>query len=281
VNERTAKTAVITGAGSGLGRAMALAWAARGWKIGAADLDGERAEETVGMVKRAGGDGEAFLCNVRNLMEVQAMADHFFSSWGEVGLLANNAGVGDAGLVGEVLIENWERIVETNLWGVIHGCHAFIPRMKEQGRGHIVNTASAAGFCNFPEMGTYNLVKAAVISLSETLRVELAPSNIGVTVLCPAFFSSNLGDALTYTDEAQKKLLDVVFSRAKLTADEVARNMVRAVSRNKLYVVPGTDAKVLWFVKRLAPSLFIERLAKVYAREGSLMDALKHMDRKR
>lgn len=280
MDERTSKTAIITGAASGLGRAMSLAWASRGWKIGVADVDGEAAEETLQMVKRAGGDGEVFLCNVRNLSEVQAMANHFFDSWGQVGVLANNAGVVDAGLVGDILIESWERIIETSLWGVIYGCHAFIPRMKKQRSGHILNIGSAAGFGNFPEMGSYNLVKAAVISLSETLRVELAPYGIGVTVACPAFFRSDLGRTLTYTDESLKKLCNVLISKSKLTADEVAGHIVRAVSKNKLYAIPGVDAKGVWFAKRLAPSFVVSMLAKTYAQEGSMTGVLKRLDRK-
>ena len=263
-----------------MGRAMSLAWASWGWKIGVADVDGEAAAETVQMVKRAGGDGEVFLCNVRNLSEVQAMADHFFSSWGTVGLLVNNAGVADAGRVGEVLIESWERIIETSLWGVIYGCHAFIPRMQGQRSGHILNIGSSAGFSSFPEMGSDNLVKAAVISLSETLRVELAPHGIGVTVACPTFFASGLGRTLTYTDESLKQLNDALFSKAKLTAEEVAEYIVRTVSKNKLYAIPGVDAKGVWFAKRLAPSLVVSMLAKAYAQEGSMIGVLKRLDRK-
>lgn len=110
-------SAVITGAASGLGRALALAWAERGWKIGVADVNEERARETLEMVREAGGSGEALSCNVRNPEDVRAMADHFFDSWGGVGVLVNNAGVADVGHMGEVKVESCQRIIETNLWG--------------------------------------------------------------------------------------------------------------------------------------------------------------------
>jgi len=124
------------------------------------------------------------------------------------------------------------------------------------------------------------LVKAAVISLSETLRVELAPHGIGVTVACPTFFASGLGRTLTYTDESLKQLNDALFSKAKLTAEEVAEYIVRTVSKNKLYAIPGVDAKGVWFAKRLAPSLVVSMLAKAYAQEGFIIGVLKRLDRK-
>ena len=184
------KNVVITGAASGLGRALALAWAREGWKIGIADIDTDGAAQTLTMVEQAGGTGEIFRCNVRNLEEIEAMADHFFASWGSVGVIVNNAGVADVGCVGDIHIENWERMLDTSLWGVIYGCHAFIPRMKEQGGGYIVNTSSAAGLICLPHMAPYNVAKAGVISLSETLKCELSSSGIGVTVICPTFFNT-------------------------------------------------------------------------------------------
>ena len=135
---KAVKTAVITGAAYGLGKAYALEWARSGWRIGLVDIAAEEAERTLDEVRRAGGSGEVYVCDVSSLEEVQAMADDVFSAWGEVGLLINNAGVFGAGSVGDVAMEDWRRIIAINFWGVVHGCHAFIPRMREQGFGHIV-----------------------------------------------------------------------------------------------------------------------------------------------
>jgi len=248
-----ARTAVITGAASGFGRAMSVAWAEKGWKIGIADIDMEGAGKTLEMVEGAGGTGEVFNCNVRKLEDVQAMADHFFESWGEVGVVMNNAGVVDVGYVGDILIEDWERIIETSLMGVIYGCHAFVPRMKEHGRGHVVNTASLAGIASLPEMAPYNVVKAGTISLSETLRTELAPYGIGVTVICPSFFNTNLLSDMTCTDEWERDFSQATFTSARMTADEIAGMVVRAVERNRFYVLPQPSAKFLWLMKRMFP----------------------------
>ena len=128
-------TAVITGASSGIGRALSVALSKEGWRIGIVDVDQDGAERTRELVEKVGGKGEVFRCNVRKVEEVMAAADHFFDSWGEVGMLVNNAGIGGGGYVGEIPLKDWEAVVETDLWGVIYGCHAFIPRMKAQGGG--------------------------------------------------------------------------------------------------------------------------------------------------
>jgi NAD(P)-dependent dehydrogenase (short-subunit alcohol dehydrogenase family) len=258
------RTAVITGAGSGLGRAMALTLAREGFKVGAADIDLEGARETVEMVRRAGSEGEAIRCDVRSLEEVQAMADHFFDAWGEVGIIANNAGVADVGYVGDIPLHCWQRIMETSLWGVIYGCHAFLPRMKASGAGHVINTGSAAGFMNLPEMAPYNIVKAGVISLSETLRVELTPFKVGVTVLCPSFITTNLDKTATVTDPWQGELVTALFENAKVTPEEISEAMLKAVKRNRLYVVPQFTPRWGWRLKRLNPGAFTAGFAAAY-----------------
>ena len=181
------KRAAITGAGSGLGRALSLELAKQGWRILVADIQEERAQETLHLVTQAGGSGEAFCCDVTAKNQVAAMADKVFREWGGVDLLINNAGVSMAGFVGRSPLENWQWIVDIDLWGVIYGCHYFIPQMKKMGVGHIVNIASNAGISSLPEMAAYNVAKAGVISLSETLRSELAPYNMALLQYAPHF----------------------------------------------------------------------------------------------
>lgn len=258
------KTAVITGAGSGIGRAMALAWARDGFKVGITDINIDGARETLEMVRRAGSDGDAMLCDVRSIEDVQAVADYFFETWGKVGILVNNAGVADAGYVGDIPLENWERTINTSLWGTIYGCHAFVPRMKVQGAGYIVNTASAAGLMNMPEMAPYNVVKAGIISLSETLRVELASHGIGVTVLCPSFIRTNLCDTVTCTDEWQTEFVDALFRYARVTPEEVADCTLKAVKKKRMYVVPQFTPKWGWRLKRLNPGAFTAGFSAAY-----------------
>ena len=249
-----ARTAVITGAGSGLGRAIALELAGRGWSVGVSDIDGECSLEALALVEDAGGTGCAFTCDVRSPGEVLEMAGHFKRAFGTVGLLVNNAGVAGGGLVGDIPVDDWHRIVDTNLWGVIHGCHAFVPVMKAQGRGHILNVASFAGIMCLPEMAPYNVAKAGVISLSETLRSELAAHHIGVTVACPTFFNTNLMASMSCTEEFQAEFARSAFENAKLTTDEVARAILGGADRNRLYVFPQPSARFAWASKRLSPS---------------------------
>jgi NAD(P)-dependent dehydrogenase (short-subunit alcohol dehydrogenase family) len=260
------KRVVITGAASGLGRSLALALARKGCRIGVVDIDTEGAGETLDMVVRAGGSGEIYELDVRVVIDVEAMAAHFFEEWGGVDLLINNAGVAVTGFVGDIPTENWEWIMAINFWGMVYGCQAFIPRMKERGGGHIMNVASAAGLLCLLEMSPYNTSKAAIIALSETLRSELAPAGIGVTVLCPMFFDTHLLDSMKYTDEFETEFAHATFENARMTSDQVAETAVKAIERGKLYCVPQLSGRIFWALKRLNPGLYHESLASINRR---------------
>lgn len=251
------KTAVVTGAASGLGRSLCVELARDGWKLGMVDINIAGAEETLALVERAGGTGEPYICDVRSFEEVQAMADHFLGAWGKVGMLFNNAGLGAGGNVGEIPIEEWRRTVDTDLWGVIHGCHAFIPAMKRARAGHIVNTGSIGAFIGLPEIAPYSVSKAGVIALSETIRSELAPFNVGVTVVCPSFFKTNIIDTMATTDDWHRQVLEVAFESAKMSCDELACRVLRAAEKNRLYVFPQASAKLTWYQKRFVPTTTI------------------------
>jgi len=255
------KRAVITGAASGLGRALALALAAEGWTIGIGDCDIEGAREALAMVERAGGRGDTFLVDTRDPQQVKEMAGYFWDKWDGVDLLVNNAGVVAAGFVGEIPLEEWKRAVDTNFLGMLYGCHEFIPRMKARGGGYILNVASAAGFASLQEMAPYNTTKAAVISLSETLRGELAPHNIGVTVLCPSFFKTHLLDTATFSDEWEPEFAHACFDYARMDAGRIAQKTLKGLKRRKLYVVPQPQAKLIWLMKRFTPTLFHVNMA--------------------
>jgi NAD(P)-dependent dehydrogenase (short-subunit alcohol dehydrogenase family) len=256
VKELEGKRAVITGAGSGLGRALSLALMREGCRVGIADIDQAGAAETLGLVEKAGGRGEACPVDVTDPDSVKDMADRFEREWGGVDLLVNNAGIAVAGLVGDMPLEDWRRIVAVNLMGVVHGCHEFIPRMSKQGGGHIVNVASFAGIGNLAEMAGYNVTKAAVISLSETLKMELAPQRIGVTVVCPLFFNTGLIDDLHSTDPFQEEFARACFRCSRTSAEEVAAKVVEAVRRNRFYLIPQRSGKVFWALKRVSPPAF-------------------------
>jgi NAD(P)-dependent dehydrogenase (short-subunit alcohol dehydrogenase family) len=255
------KRAVITGAASGLGRSLALLLASSGCRLGIADISTEKAERTLREVHQRGGRGEIYPLDVSKPKEVESMAAHFFDAWGGVDLLFNNAGVAAAGCVGDIPLEDWKWIVGINFWGVVYGCHSFIPRMKAQGHGTIVNTASAGGFLPLPEMAPYNASKAAVVSLSETLRSELAPHNIRVTVICPTFFNSDLDRSLRCTDEFEREAADTAIRNARMNADAVARATIEAIDRGDLYVVPQLTGRIHWLQRRLFPTGYVNGLA--------------------
>ncbi len=255
------KSAVITGAASGLGRSLALALARKGCRIGVVDIDTGGAEETLEMVKGAGGSGEIYFLDVSVPKDWEVMAEHFFCNWGGVDLLVNNAGVVSAGIVGDIPLEDWEWIFSVNFWGMLYGCHTFIPRMKEQGGGHIMNVASSAGILSMMEMAPYNTTKAAVVSLTETLKMELAPDGIGVTVLCPMFFNTHLLDGMRYTDKFETDFAHTTFEYARMTSEKVAEASLQAIEKGRLYCIPQASGRVYWAIKRLNPDTFHGSLA--------------------
>jgi len=255
---------VVTGGGSGLGREICLAMARRQGRILVADVHLQRAKETVALIKEAGGEGEAFTCDVKDAEQVEALAEKADELWGGTDFLVNNAGVAGAGPVGEYPLDDWNWLLGINLQGVIHGCHFFIPRMIQQGQGAILNVASAAGFVSLPDMAAYNVSKAGVIALSETLYAELAAKNIAVTVLCPSFFKTNLLESMRSVRPLQRQLAEKAFKRSKWTAEEVAYVAIDHLERKSLYCLPQADARWQWRIKRLIPQFFMKRLPKLY-----------------
>jgi NAD(P)-dependent dehydrogenase (short-subunit alcohol dehydrogenase family) len=185
---------VITGAGSGLGRSLALRYARERWHVGIADLVPERAEAVVAEIRAGGGTAEPFHVDVGNDASVETLRDDVLARLGGVEHLYNNAGVAAAGSLVDTPIDDWRWMLDLNVLSVVRGCRAFLPAMTKQRGGHIVNTASFAGIACAGGMTSYSAAKSAVIALSESLRAELAlgDSGVGVSVVCPTFFRTNL-----------------------------------------------------------------------------------------
>ena len=262
---------VVTGAGSGLGRSISLVFAREGWIVGVSDINLEAAAETVRLIKEAGGGALACYVDVSDPASIEKMAAYYYEEWGGVDLLVNNAGIANVGMCGGVTPDDWKQVIEINQLGMIYGCHSFIPRMKEQGGGHIVNVSSAGGFVCLPQMAPYNTSKAAVVALSETLKSELAPFNIDITVLCPTFFKTNLIHGMKYTDDFQLEYTEAAFNNTRITSDMVAESLLKAVRKRKLYCIPQFTGKSLWFLKRLCPSGYHKCLALLYKNGGEKM----------
>ena len=253
----------ITGAGSGLGRALALRTVARAMAAGqtasifVTDIDGGRADETADLVQKAGGTAEAWAFDVRNADAFEAAAKKAEAAFGGIDVVVNNAGVASAGAIGAASLEDWRFTVDVNLWGPIHGCHVFAPRLRAQGHGSVLNVASAAGFGATAEMAAYNTTKAGVIALSETLYVELRPAGVHVSVLCPTFFKTRLLEDFRGATPRLRRFGEKMFARSKFSADDIAEAALVGLQQKKLHILPMPDARAVWRLKRLAPQSYL------------------------
>lgn len=250
-------SAVVTGAGSGIGAAFALELASRGTRVVCADIKLATAEQTAAAITAAGGQALAVACDVSQLEQVEqlaASAEQWLGHTPEI--VINNAGVGAGGqVIGATPMDDWQWVLGVNLWGVIHGCHVFAPKLREHGRGGIINVCSTASFAAAPLMGPYNTSKAAVLALSETLAAEMSGTGIHVAALCPTFVKTNItrdGRISANTSQFANNLL----KWTGISAERVARTTLNALDRNQLYVLPQLDARTIWRMKRFVPGTY-------------------------
>jgi len=249
------KVAVITGAGSGFGREFARFGAREGMKLVLADVQREALDAIVAELGGAGAEVVGEVVDVADSGQVAQLADRAFQAFGPVHLLMNNAGVGGGGYLWENTDKDWNWVLGVNLMGVVHGIQHFVPRMLEANRhgtpGHIVNTASMAGWLAAPLMGVYNVSKHAVVALTETLYhdLRLAESTIGVTALCPAFVPTGIADSHrnrpktlanpappTTSQKMAQAASEKAVSSGRMTAEQVAQMTFDAVRENRFYV---------------------------------------------
>ncbi|MCT9459377.1 SDR family NAD(P)-dependent oxidoreductase [Acinetobacter baumannii] len=257
--------AVVTGAGSGIGRSFAVELAKRGGSVVCADINLKAAEETVKLIEQLGQKAFAVQCDVRQAEQVQALADQAEQLLDHpVTLIINNAGVGLGGKFDEMSLEDWKWCMHVNLWGVIHGCHAFVPKFKKLGYGAIINVASAASYTAAPEMSVYNVTKAGVLALSETLSAELRKFNIKVNVLCPTLVPTNIIKNGRIPGRYSKLADHALMNYAMTTSDAVAALTLNRLDRGQLYTTPQIDAKLFWLMKRTSPTLYAKFLGLSY-----------------
>jgi len=237
------RVGVVTGGGSGIGRALAEALAREGARVVVADLDEAGMADVVGPIRTRGGEALAVRTDVTDLASVQALAERAFGAFGRVHVLCNNAGVALWGGLETATHRDWQWVLGVNLWGVIHGLEAFLPRMIAQKEpGHIVNTASMAGLVATRGLGIYNTSKYAVVGLSETLVKDLKPYNIGVSVLCPMGVSTNIRASernrpAHLKNDQPSEAEPVELMGRYLAPDTVAEMVLGAIRRSELYVI--------------------------------------------
>jgi NAD(P)-dependent dehydrogenase (short-subunit alcohol dehydrogenase family) len=249
MKELKGKAAVVTGAASGLGRAMALAFADAGMNVALGDVGD--ASAVLAEIERKGVRALAMKLDVSRAQEVEAFAERIDGELGGAHVVCNNAGVSPLGAAWETSLGDWQWILGVNLWGVIHGVKSFVPRLMARNEGHIVNTASVAGIINPPGSGAYNVTKHAVVALSETLHHDLRErgSAIGVSVLCPAYVPTGIADSernrppgLEPTAKgketlAREQMLKKAVASGRVSADDVARAVVQAVKEERFYIL--------------------------------------------
>jgi NAD(P)-dependent dehydrogenase (short-subunit alcohol dehydrogenase family) len=246
MEELKGKVAAVTGAASGLGRAMALAFASEGMHVALCDVDEAGLALTQDQVTALGVKTFSMRTDVSSQKEVSEFAERTTKELKAIHVVCNNAGVALSGAVWENEEAEWQWILGVNLWGVVHGVRAFAPRLIAQDAGHIVNTASVAGLICAPGMGAYCVSKHAVVALSESLHHDLAErgSRVGVSVLCPAYVPTRIADSQPPKPAVKSKerlakeaALKQAVAAGKLSADDVARAVVAAVKENRFYVL--------------------------------------------
>ena len=261
-----ARIAIITGAASGIGQALARALVARGDTVVLADIDGDGAERAASELARHGpGTGAPAAVDVRDAEAVQALVDRICEKHGRLDLMVNNAGIGVGGEASELLLAHWDRVIDVNVRGVVHGVHAAYPVMIGQRSGQIVNTASLAGLIPAPMLTPYAMAKHAVVGLSLSLRAEAAAYGIGVTAVCPGFVDTPILDKGGPDDlpkpafSGSEREVARHFQPRLYSPDRLAQDILRGIDRNLAMVVAPASARVAWYLRRYAP-LVVDRI---------------------
>ncbi|MCH7892886.1 MAG: SDR family oxidoreductase [Proteobacteria bacterium] len=264
-----ARRVLITGAASGLGKSLALRFAADGWRVAVCDLDEDRLSQTAEEIDRGGGTCMYLRADVTSEQDIEQLAESVSDHWGGLDVLVNNAGIAIAGRTDETSMEEWRRIFEVNFFGVLRTTQAMLPLIAQG--GHIINVASFAGIAAAPGLVAYNTTKAAVISFSESLRAELVDREIGVSVACPAFFKTRLMETSGAPHDKTRAMVERVMERSKITADDVAEQVFASVRTRQFMLIPHVDARWYWRWKRFFPELYfrgLQRMARRTSRAG-------------
>lgn len=258
------KVALVTGAGSGIGRAIATLLDDYGATVLCADINMESAQAVAEQLQH----GHAHGVDVTDAAAVEQLADAVYAEHARVDLLFNNAGIGHAALVTDCTLDDWQRVMDVNVMGVVNVLHVFLPRLQQQGgAAHIINTASAAGLIALPRMAPYCASKHAVVGLSQSLAAELAGTGIGVTILCPGIINTPIvknSQMRGQTASGQHKAVEF-YAQKGTSPDKVAADLLTDVRKRRLFcVTPRMEVGGGWLAQRLSP-----RLAQIITRAGS------------
>ncbi len=256
------KNVIVTGAGSGIGRELALQLAGKGANVFVTDIIQERIDQVVGEIKTKGVNAAGFRVDHTKADEVEKFAGDYFFRWKHVDILCSNAGIGVGSNFRELTLKDWEWVMGINLWGGIYMLHYFVPKMIERRSGSILITASGAGLIGLPGMAPYCTSKFAMVGLAESLRGELYKYNIKVSALCPGVINTNIikDGKIMFADPSGKTKQTVVekfYSTFGVSPAMVARQGISALRRDTgIKVSPGFQMWPVYFLKRLSPSIY-------------------------
>ncbi|WP_017937878.1 SDR family oxidoreductase [Zestomonas thermotolerans] len=253
---------MITGAGSGLGREIALRWAREGSRLALADINEAGLRETLELVRAVGGDGFTQRCDVRDYSQLVALAESCEARFGGIDIIVNNAGVASGGFFEDLSLEDWDWQLSINLMGVVKGCKAFLP-LLERSKGRIINIASMAALMQGPAMSNYNVAKAGVLALSESLLVELGQRGIAVHVVCPSFFQTNLLDSYRGPNPEMKEQIGKLLAGSPISAADIAEYIYQAVARGEFLILPHELGRAAWQLKRQNPQAIYAEMARM------------------
>jgi NAD(P)-dependent dehydrogenase (short-subunit alcohol dehydrogenase family) len=263
------KTAIVTGGASGIGRALCEQLGMRGAVLTVADIDPEKLEETVSALTRRGCDVRGALLDVTDHAAVKGLVDATVAAHGRLDYIFNNAGIAVLGETQDFSYDDWHRVIDVNLYGVVHGVMAAYPVMIRQGHGHIVNTASAAGLFPSAKEISYTASKHGVVGLSTALRLEGSRHGVRVSVVCPGFIETPIYDNAKMLGVDRDRLMR--FMPPMLTSEKCARIILRRVEKNRAVIPVTWNAWFVWVLQRLSPGLagLVSRTQMwVYARAG-------------
>jgi NAD(P)-dependent dehydrogenase (short-subunit alcohol dehydrogenase family) len=261
------KRAIITGGASGLGQAFAALLLADNWTVGIADNNPAQLAAAVAAWDRYPNQVFPSQVDVTQADDIRRLADAFIQRHGGVDVVINCAGVGSGGAFESVPLATFEKVMAINFNGVLHSCKTFVPVLLAQRSGLIINISSVAAFAAAPSMCAYNVSKAAVTALTETLQAEYASRGLRFAVVMPTFFRSNLNRSLL-SEGRDRELAEKLITEAKVDAGWVARKTLRKVGRGAFYVVLPADSAVIWFLKRHFPRLYLRLIHTLAKRQG-------------
>jgi NAD(P)-dependent dehydrogenase (short-subunit alcohol dehydrogenase family) len=257
------RVAIVTGGASGIGKSLCQELGKSGADVTVTDINEDGARKVADTIRTTGGRATAVKLDVTVEPDVRGLIEQTAADKGRLDYMFNNAGIGIGGEVQDMTLDHWRRIVDVNLWGVLHGTLAAYQVMIRQGSGHIVNTSSSAGLVPAPLLTAYGMTKHGVLGLSVGLRAEGAGKGVQVSVVCPGFIDTPIFDSTTYVKTNKEMTWSIKPPWIKMmSSDACAMDILRGVARNKGIIPVQTPAYIMWWLNRINPGIIDAQMQK-------------------